>query len=1291
MSVSTEIPSIAHDSAIYRSAEPPQERTLVDILSASYKSRPRAPAIDDGEVVLDYEALMRRVSEMGRLLRSGGIGAGDRVGIRIPSGTAELYVSILAVLAVGAAYVPVDADDPDDRAELVWAEARVCAVLQAGGALTWRPDVPPIGTRYSPTPDDDAWIIFTSGSTGRPKGVAVRHGAAAAFVDAEARLFLREQPLGPSDRVLGGLSVAFDASCEEMWLAWRHGACLVPAPRALVRSGSDLGQWLQDRRITVVSTVPTLAALWPEETLSDVRLVILGGEATGPELVAKLDRPGREVWNTYGPTEATVVASAALLQATEPVRIGLPLDGWELAVVDDHGDPVGWGEVGELIIGGVGLARYLDPVQDARAFAPCPALGWERGYRSGDQVRAEPEGLVFVGRADDQIKIGGRRIELGEVEAALLALDDVQAATAAVQRTPAGSQVLVGYLVVADEFQAADARDELSRRLPASLVPTLTTLPTLPTRTSGKVDRTALPWPLPDDDNQDLDETAGFVAGHWKQVLGSSPALDADFFASGGTSLAAAQLVSGLRSRYPEVSVADAYRYPTLRALADRLNVLSPSDPSIRATRRTPRLFGVFQSVITVLLFAFVGLRWTAGVFTVAALYGQFAGSTTVSWQTWTMVGLAWLLLFTVPGRVALVAGGARLLTAGLRPGSYRRGGWVHLRIWTAERWATAVGTGGIAGTAWARWYAVALGCTVGRNVDLYGLPPVTGLARFGDRAAVEPEADLAGWWLEGQELRVGAIDIGPRARVGARTSLLPGAIIAADAEVTSGSSVAGTIPAGERWGGSPARRLDEAGLRWPDEPARRSLWWQLAHSLTPTATGLIALVATLPGVLAVQMLLSKDSSLGSVLLSGLWIVPAAAAAYLLLNSMLTAAMVRLVSLGIRPGVHKVDSRAGWCASLIQATMTVARGTLFPLYAGLFTPVWLRMLGATVGRRAEVSTVTGLPKMMTVGSGGFLADDSVVAPYQLRAGWLRIGPAEVGRRAFVGNSAEVEPGRTVPDHSLVGVLSETPDGAGVGSSWLGRPAMELPRVPQTGPVARTFEPSRRLVLARAAVEACRFVPVLLTTALAILVYVALSTLSQRYGVLLAGLASPAVLLAAAGMGVLLAVTAKWLLMGRFRTDEHSLWTTFVWRNELSDVFVEELVIRWAGLAVGSPLFNQVLRLMGARIGRGVSCETRWLPEPDLVTLEDGAVVNRGCVLQTHLFHDRILRLGPVHLGAGATLGPHSIILFDAALEEGCTVGANSLVMRGESLPANTRWIGSPVEPVVDQDVRRAVA
>src|SRR3954449_12064978 len=332
-------------------AEP---RTLVDILYETALRHPDAPAIDDGAVQLTYSELVTDIEDSVAWLAARGIGRGDRVGIRMPSGSYALYVAILAALATGAAYVPVDADDPDERAALVFGEANVVGVITergltrgVGDSRGWR--------AASPLGRDDAWIIFTSGSTGTPKGVAVTHRSAAAFVDAEAQMFLQDNPIGPGDRVLAGLSVAFDASCEEMWLAWRHGGCLVPAPRSLVRSGMDLGPWLVSRDITVVSTVPTLAALWPAEALEAVRLLIFGGEACPPELAERLAVEGREVWNTYGPTEATVVACAAQLSRDAPVRIGLPLDGWELAVVGQDGNVVPIGETGELIIGGVGL------------------------------------------------------------------------------------------------------------------------------------------------------------------------------------------------------------------------------------------------------------------------------------------------------------------------------------------------------------------------------------------------------------------------------------------------------------------------------------------------------------------------------------------------------------------------------------------------------------------------------------------------------------------------------------------------------------------------------------------------------------------------------------------------------------------------------------------------------------------------------------------------------------------------------------------------------------------------
>src|SRR3984885_174089 len=324
--------------------------TLVDIFEATVAQWGDRPAGDAPRGGITSDALSPEVNELAGRLRDGGVGPGDRVGIRVPSGKADLYVAILGALTAGAAYVPVDADDPPARAEQIFADAAVCVVVGEGLELTWRGQA---GGRVGrPTPDDDAWIIFTSGSTGAPKVVAVPHRAAAAFVRAENELWT----VLPEDRVLAGLSVAFDASCEEMWLAWAHGAALVPAPRALVRSGVELGPWLKERGITVISTVPTLAGIWDDDALTNVRLLILGGEACPEQLVQRL-ASGRELWNTYGPTEATVVTTAIRLMPGAPVTIGEPLRGWELAVIDDDGRLVadGGGGGGRVTGGGRGV------------------------------------------------------------------------------------------------------------------------------------------------------------------------------------------------------------------------------------------------------------------------------------------------------------------------------------------------------------------------------------------------------------------------------------------------------------------------------------------------------------------------------------------------------------------------------------------------------------------------------------------------------------------------------------------------------------------------------------------------------------------------------------------------------------------------------------------------------------------------------------------------------------------------------------------------------------------------
>lgn len=246
--------------------------------------------------------------------------------------------------------------------------------------------------------------------------------------------------------------------------------------------------------------------------------------------------------------------------------------------------------------------------------------------------------------------------------------------------------------------------------------------------------------------------------------------------------------------------------------------------------------------------------------------------------------------------------------------------------------------------------------------------------------------------------------------------------------------------------------------------------------------------------------------------------------------------------------------------------------------------------------------------------------------------------------------------------------------------------MSFPRRVAEPDPRRTFHPSRLLVLARALVESCRLIPLACSSLLAELVGLAMFKTIVTFGFGWAIASGGFLLLAAGIVACAIATLAKWLLTPNVKGgQQHPLWCSFVWRHELADTFVESLAAPWlVKLSLGTPLLNFWLRSLGAKIQYGVWCETYRATEPDLLLLDASATVNRGCVLQTHLFHDRVMRLDTLHLHAGATLGPHSIGLPDVMIGSGTTIGPSSLVMRGEHIPSGTRWLGNPVQPWIEE-------
>jgi non-ribosomal peptide synthetase-like protein len=1252
-------------------------RTLTDIFRAAVKLHPQRCAIRDCDESLTYVEVMGRVEALASILRDQGVGPGQKIGIRMISGKASLYVAILAILFAGGAYVPVDREDSEERARTVFDTADVYGILDDQGFHLRRP---PIANTSEITLEDDAWVIFTSGSTGTPKGVAITHRSAAALVDGEAKVFLQNSPLGPGDFVMAGLSVSFDASVEEMWLAWRSGACLVPFSREEMRSGPDLAPLVVRRGITVLSTVPSLALGLSEGDLSPIRLLILGGESCSEELANRLMAPGREVWNTYGPTEATVIATAKLLHPGEPVTIGFPIPGTWVSVVDDNEHPVAVGESGQLVIAGAGLGRYLNESSAVSSYRPIIDLGWDRAYFTGDFVEMTSEGLRFIGRRDDQVKVSGRRIELGEIEAVASSIRGVRSACSLIRIDAGGEKRLVCYIIADSDFNEGRLQQELARRLPVGVVPTVAVVESFPLKNSGKVDRGALPWPLEvaraveHFDDPDVD----YVARAWREVLGPVPLhAQTNFFSAGGTSMSAARLVVILRSRFATCSVADLYQTPRLADLAIVLMSRHEAVQRVKVSANNHRRAGRRQLVLSAGLQVLASFRWLATIAVVNALFNLGGFGSTWSWPVLLVTVVA---LLTQPGRLVVAALLIRFISVGISPGSYRRAGIVHIRLWASERIADVMTVEDATGTPWMVMYARMLGCRVGRHVTLTTTPPVTGFLDVGDLASIEEGVELSGWSIYSDCIQVGHIYIAEGARLGARSVISEDVRIGKLAEVEMGSLVASDVEAGSYVAGSPARPIVAQHGSWDyasDTDSRpRRPWLYVVGTFLLSAIAVTSLVPPIalylltgPGV---------QHTMASIMWAIRWSIPAVVLG-LVTYAALVAVTVRWCAHYARPGVYPINSRPAFSSWLIERLTEEARVVLFPLYASVATPWWMRRLGMKVGKNVEISTVVGQLHLVSVDDYAFLADDVALAVREVRNGRVRLGTVKIGKRAFVGNSAIVRSEHHVPDDTLIGVSSEAPFNARSQAAYLGIPALEFPHHSTESDEVRTFLPSASLRRARTAVECARIAPLILS-------YVTVEA-TYFYGVLVASrdplwnaVAEIAVLLLGSSLSALaITVAAKWILIGRVSKGQHPLWSSFVWRDEVAWTFVESLAKPWASSTLlGTPVMNVFFRAMGAKIGHNVWCETWYLDDPDLVTIRDNVVVGRNADIQTHLFHDRLLRLDEVTIGNNVSIGSSTYVLPGAVIANDAEIGAGSLVPRDESVPGASSWWGNPI-------------
>ena len=600
----------------------PGELCLHEQFELQAAKTPQAVAVRYQAEALTYQELNARANQLAHYLRRLGIGPEKLVGICMER-SVEMLISVLGILKAGGAYVPLDSTYPAERLVFMVHDAGIKLLL------TQQPLIDRIKSEElrivcldaersaidkesvenvtgEATPKNTAYVIYTSGSSGTPKGVVVRHRGVSNVIHTS----IEKLQVSGDSRVLQLASLGFDASVLEVFMALLSGACLYLVPRDTVSAVFELAAFIDREEISTIASPPSLLDALPEGDYSSLQSIIVGGESCPPETCARWS-PGRLFFNAYAPTEATIYSTLHECAGTYPYGppIGQPIANTRVYILDAQQQLSPAGVIGELHIGGEGLARgYLNRAElTAEKFIP-DAFGNSAGgrlYKTGDLARYQEDGnLEFAGRLDQQVKVRGYRIELGEIEVVLGSHGAVKDCVVIAREDEPRQKRLVGYVVseTAEPIKTEELRSYLKERLPDYMVPSaFVTLDTLPLTTHGKVDRKNLPAP-------ELQRLAGsyqepgtpveqLLAVIWSQILGVNQiGLYDNFFELGGHSLLAARLVSRMREAFKvEVSLRSIFEEPQLAGQAAGVEALLREEvaevlPLKRATRDQGRI-----------------------------------------------------------------------------------------------------------------------------------------------------------------------------------------------------------------------------------------------------------------------------------------------------------------------------------------------------------------------------------------------------------------------------------------------------------------------------------------------------------------------------------------------------------------------------------------------------------------------------------------------------------------------------------------------------------------------------
>jgi len=1294
--------------------------------------RPDAIALIGIDKSYTYRDVERLANQIAHLLRNRGVATGDMVGLYCNKSDLPV-VAILGILKAGAGYVPLDPTYPDERISHILKDAGVKVVI-SDPALGNKPvlrtgtDVVILDNNYrtlqqfpaerldyneiSLKDSELCYIIYTSGSTGRPKGVMTEHRNIVPFV----RSFQKVCGMTPHDRVYQGFSFTFDGSVEEMWMAWSSGAALVTANNDIAGMPSEAAAYMTSQQVTYFSTVPTFLSMI-KHPLPTVRLLIVSGEACPQEIVDTWARGDRRMLNVYGPTEATVNTTAAECRAGKKVTIGMPLDGYEIFILDDTMMPVTEGTQGELYIAGPTLSRgYMNlPDITAKAFLPKPGhltTSFTTIYKTGDLVSLnENRELNFYGRIDHQVKIRGYRIELCEIEAVLREYAPVAAsAVKAYDNKAKGLTELAAYIVVKKDapILIGELVKLLKKRLPPYMIPSyLEVVDDIPTLTSGKTDRSRLPQPstpLIDTERTIIEATTPLqktIASIWKeQFKTDAVSIEDNFFTDlGGYSLIAAQTVSLLRTALEcDITIRDIYSYPTISALSAQVEnrreqpretganekKKPPLETSSQVFKRTPWIvkYGcmTMQTLTLILLYSIP----VAGVMGSVFLYQKFQEKI-LSLPDMLLIS-AGFLVAAYPA-VLLVSILVKWLVIGkFKSGDYVLWGGYYFRWWLVTRIHRLSGAAFLAGTPLMSLYLRMMGAKIGRRT-IVNTPHTScfDLLEIGENSAIGFESQINGYRVENGLLKIGRITIGDECFTGIQSSLGLNCTMKNNSCLDDMSLLSDndTMPAHETRFGSPSRkghvRLPSAENAAQKKPMNAFMFTVLSVAAVYFIEVFIVLTA-IPSGIVVYTAFVKNS--------WAWWISLLATSAILFELTFWGLMIltkHIVLFKAKPGTYQIQSIYYLRKWIIDSLLSLSRLLTLPMYTTLYAIPLLRLLGVTIGKRAELSVLGYVsPDLVSLGKESFFADGSIVGGLRLYKGLCELSVNSVGSRSFIGNSAVVPVGNSVGDNCLIGVMS-VPPGETIatpsGSEWLGSPSFRLPYRKKVEGFKDTeiFKPSFLTICSRLCIDALR---ILIPSLLEIVNLIAMIYLSY-YVIHSFPFWQSVLLIPAIGVGLMAGVSfcvvmVKNALIGVYKPVIKPLWSPYVWVNEAVNGTYESVIAPLLMPLQGTPYISVFLRLLGVKIGKHAFIETLLFGEFDLVDIGDYAALNFDVIVQNHLFEDRIFKSSGLKIGNDCSVGNMAVILYDTEMGDGSSIGPLSLLMKGENIPKMSRFEGIPI-------------